>query len=113
MLNEKADKRNDKEFKITEYIKQNFGMFSGETVKAKIVFDESLVSIVLDQFGTDTILRPHEDNKFIINVSVAATPVFLSWIFLFGNQAEILEPESLRENMRNMIETSNSIYGGR
>jgi len=44
---------------------------------------------------------------------VAATSVFLSWIFLFGNQVEILEPESLREDMRNMIETSNSIYRGR
>jgi len=113
VLDEKADKRNDKEFKITEYIKQNFGMYSGETVKAKIAFDESLVSVVLDQFGADTILRPHEDNKFVINVNVAATSVFLSWIFLFGNQVEILEPESLREDMRNMIETSNSIYGRR
>ena len=42
-------------FKITDYIKQNFGMFTGETVAAKLQFDEGLVSVVLDHFGADTL----------------------------------------------------------
>jgi predicted DNA-binding transcriptional regulator YafY len=43
---------------------------------------------------------------------VSATPVFLGWIFSFGDQAEILEPESLRDAMRDMLKISNSIYEG-
>jgi len=110
MLDEKADKYDKSEFNITDYVKQNFGMFTGETVTAKIAFDESLVSVVLDQFGADTHLIKTGENKFIINASVSASPVFLGWIFQFGDKAEILEPESLREAMRNMIKKGSDTY---
>ena len=110
MLDEKADKYNKAAFKITDYIKQNFGMFTGELVAAKIEFDESLVSVVLDQFGADTQLIKSGDNRFTIKANVSASPVFLGWIFQFGDLAEIIEPESLREAMREMIKTVNSVY---
>jgi len=110
VLDEKADKCNKKEFSLTEYIKQNFGMFTGEIVKAKIAFNESLVNVVLDQFGSDTHLMPYDENNFIINANVSATSVFFGWMFQFGNMAEILEPESLRESMRNMLKTGSKIY---
>ena len=111
ILDEKADKYDKAQFNITEYIKQNFGMFTGEATKARIKFDESLVSVVLDQFGADTHLIKADDNKFIVNANVSASPVFLGWIFQFGQQAEILEPESLREAMRGMLKTAYGIYG--
>ena len=78
---------------------------------AKIAFDESLVSVVLDQFGVDTHLIKTENNRFIINANVSASPVFLGWIFQFGEKAEILEPESLREAMRKMLKIGDNIYG--
>jgi len=110
ILEEKADKCNKEKFKLSDYIKQNFGMFTGETVTAKIAFDEGLVSVVLDRFGSDTHLMKYGDNKFYIKINVSATPIFLGWIFQFGNQAEILEPESLRDSMRNMLKDGNKIY---
>jgi len=112
ILDEKVDKSNKKEFDLSEYIKQNFGMFSGEMITARLAFDESLVSVVLDQFGSDTQLIPYGENRFVIKASVSASSVFLGWMFQFGNQAEILEPESLREAMREMLNTGNAIYGG-
>jgi len=107
---EKAEKCNKETFKLSDYIKQNFGMFSGEMVKAKIAFDESLVSVVLDRFGSDTHLMKHGENKFAIRVNVSATPVFLGWIFSFGDLVEILEPESLREAMSDMLKINRKIY---
>jgi len=68
------------------------------------------ISLVLDQFGADTHLIKTDDNKFIINANVSASPVFLGWIFQFGEKAEILEPESLREAMRGMLKTGQRIY---
>jgi predicted DNA-binding transcriptional regulator YafY len=110
MLEEKADKFDKEKFNISDYIKQNFGMFTGETTTAKIAFDEILVSVVLDQFGADTHLIKTDNNRFIINTNVSASPVFLGWIFQFGEKAEILEPESLREAMKEMLKTGNRIY---
>ena len=110
VLEEKADKCDKKVFSLSEYIKQNFGMFTGETIAAKIAFDENLVSVVLDQFGSDTHLTPFGENRFIINANVSATPVFLGWIFQFGNQAEILEPESLRNAMLSLLASESKKY---
>jgi len=110
MLVEKADKYDKAKFNISDYIKQNFGMFTGETTMAKIAFDESLVSVVLDQFGADTHLIKTDSKRFIINANVSASPVFLGWIFQFGDKAEILEPRSLREAMKDMLKIGNDIY---
>jgi len=105
-----ADKFDKKAFSISEYIKQNFGMFSGEIVRAKLSFDESLVSVVLDYFGSDTVLFDAGNGRFIINVNVTGSNVFLGWIYQFGDMVEILEPISLRESMKGMVKTIGDIY---
>jgi predicted DNA-binding transcriptional regulator YafY len=87
-------------------------MFSGEVVSAHLAFDESLVSAVLDQFGTETQMNKTDDGKFTINADVSASPVFLGWMFQFGDKAEILAPQSLRDSMLDMINKANNIYGG-
>ena len=50
------------------------------------------------------------DGRFVINANVSATSIFLGWMFKFGDYAEILEPESLREAMRDLIKTGSKIY---
>jgi len=131
ILVEKADKIDKTAFNISDYIKQNFGMFTGEAIKAKLAFSENLVNVVLDQFGPDTHLIKLDDDKaseskapgkasegktsegkrFAINVMVSSTPVFLGWMFQFAGQAEILEPQSLRNAMREMLKTAGKMYG--
>ena len=110
VLDTDADKFDSKAFSISEYIKRNFGMFSGKTVSAQLAFDEDLVSVVLDYFGSDIHLIDIDDGRFAINTNVTDNPVFLGWIFQFGSKAEILKPESLRESMRKLIATNNTIY---
>ena len=110
VLDDTAERYNKKTFNVSEYIKQNFGMFAGETVKAKIAFDESLVSVVLDHFGSDTHLIDTDDGRFIINEDVTGSKVFLGWLLQFGDKAEILEPESLRDAMNDLIFTVSRVY---
>ena len=103
----KFDKRN---FNIAEHAKRVFGMFEGEVVKAKIEFDNSLVNVVLDHFGKDVYLRPSKDGWFEITVNVSISPVFLSWIFNFGNLALIKEPEELVKSIKEHIEIVRNNY---
>ena len=105
-----TEKFNKKVFSISEYVKQNFGMFSGDTVKAKLSFDESLVSVVLDYFGSDVHLIDAGDGRFHVNVEVTASDVFLGWIFQFGDKAEILEPRNLRDAMNDLMLTVARVY---
>ncbi|MCL2639181.1 MAG: WYL domain-containing protein, partial [Oscillospiraceae bacterium] len=84
VLEDKGDKYDKSQFNVTEYIKQNFGMFTGEVLKAKLSFDESLVNVVLDQFGSETYMVGSGDGRFVINANVSATSIFLGWMFKFG-----------------------------
>ena len=113
ILDEKADKYDKKTFSVAEYIRKTFGMYAGETVLAKIAFHESLVSVVLDHFGSDTQMTDIGGNRFSINVEVSNSPVFLGWIFQLGDKVEIIEPENLRSAMCDMLDTGSGIYGKR
>jgi len=53
VLDEKCDAYDKKKFNIAEHTKRVFGMYSGEIVRARLSFENSLVNVVLDHFGKD------------------------------------------------------------
>ena len=99
---EEAERPDQKDFDVAEHAKQVFGMYSGELVAATLRFDQSLVNSVLDRFGPEVPFRKCGD-FFEICVEVSNSPVFLSWIFQFGEKAEIVAPQSLVDSMRALL----------
>jgi predicted DNA-binding transcriptional regulator YafY len=106
---EKADKPDKEHFNLAQHSKRFFGMFTGELVAATLWFDNSLVNPVLDRFGSDAVLYKRDDG-FEIRTEVSDSPVFLSWVFQFGDKAEILAPESLRQSMAKLISDNAAKY---
>lgn len=84
-------------FNPAEYSKKVFNMFGGEEEKIRLRFDNSLIGVVLDRFGKDVSVIKADNKSFIINVSVLVSPIFLGWLFGFGDKVKILSPESLVE----------------
>ena len=85
-------------------------MFSGEIIPVKIRFDGSLADVVLDRFGTATPLRKAEDGSFTIDLKIAVSNAFLSWLAQFGSKAEILAPQSVRDKMKRLTEDLAGLY---
>ena len=106
---ESADKIDKKRFNVAEHTKRMFGMYSGELVSAKLRFDNSLVNTVQDKFGSALLLRPCGE-QFEISVEVSNSPVFLSWMFQFGDKAKIVSPEILRSSMVALLDRSTQQY---
>ena len=77
-----------------------FQMYSGEETTVKLRFHRSLVNVVFDRFGTDTMLIPDGDEHFVFTVNVAVSPMFLSWIIGFGTKAKVLHPQSVIDQCR-------------
>ena len=63
----------------------------------KLRFHRSLVNVVIDRFGRDILLIPDGEEHFVFTVNVAVSPMFLSWMIGFGDKAEILSPDSVRQ----------------
>ena len=80
---------------LTEHANRLFQMYSGDAVNVKMRFHRSLLNVVIDRFGKDIMLIPDGDEHFNFTVSVAVSPMFLSWVMGFGNKAQILYPQSV------------------
>ena len=95
---------------LHEHANQLFQMFAGDSVNVKMRFHKSLANVVIDRFGRDTILIPEGNDYFNFTVSVAVSPMFLSWVIGFGNKAKILYPQSVIDACRQMCEEAMSQY---
>lgn len=95
---------------LQEHAKKLFQMFSGDTVAVRLRFHRSLVNVVIDRFGQETMLIPDGEEHFIFTVHVAVSPMFLSWVIGFGNKAQILSPDSVIESCRELCREAMAAY---
>lgn len=100
----------DKPFDLSSYAKTMFQMYSGEEADVSIEFENKLVGVVYDRFGTDIPIRKSDKDHFICHVKVAVSPHFLSWIMSFGKQAKIISPNYVIEEMYQLAREVTGIY---
>ena len=87
-----------------------FQMYSGDAVAVKMRFHRSLINVVIDRFGKDTMLIPDGPEHFTFTVNVAVSPMFLSWVIGFGNKATILHPQSVAQQCCQLCKETMSQY---
>ena len=97
-------------FDLAEYTSTTFSMFSGEQQTVTLCLDNSLVNVAADRFGTDVMLIPCGEDKFTMSVKVVAAPAFYGWLFQFGDMAEIVSPESMRQEFALMMDNVRKKY---
>ena len=97
-------------FNVAEYSKQMFGMYNGEIVHATLSFENSLVNVVIEQFGKAIVMTTTKDGWFNISGDVSLSPVFLSKIIQFGGRAVIKAPETLIDAMRGLLNANARQY---
>lgn len=95
---------------LVEHANQLFQMYSGDAVTVKLLFHRSLINVVIDRFGKDTMLIPQDEEHFTFTVQVAVSPMFLSWIIGFGDKAQILYPQSVIEACKDLCQAATSRY---
>lgn len=87
---------------LNEHANRLFQMYSGDTIDVKLRFHRSLINVVVDRFGKDTMLIPDGDDYFNFTVRVAVSPMFLSWVIGFGSKAKILYPSTVVEQCKQL-----------
>lgn len=94
-----------KEFKLDSYIQRTFKMFQGDPVEVTLECEEKVMRSVIDHFGisVDTWPNPETDDTFFAKVVVADAPTFLAWVFQSAGAVRIVEPESVVEEYREML----------
>ncbi len=95
---------------LVDHANRLFQMYSGDAVDVKLQFHNSLINVVIDRFGKDTMLIPDGLEHFNFTVRVAVSPMFLSWVMGFGNKAKILYPQSVADKLCQLCKEAMSHY---
>ena len=95
---------------LNDHANRLFQMYAGDKVTVKLRFHRSLINVVVDRFGKDTMLIPDGDDHFTFTVSVAVSPMFLSWIIGFGDKAKVVYPESVANQCKDLCMQALSQY---
>ncbi|MDD5018415.1 MAG: WYL domain-containing protein [Eubacteriales bacterium] len=93
-----------------EYHRSVFSMFGGKPQNVRIRFRETLATAVFDRFGLDVAVSDIRDGWFSISVNVRVSPGFSSWLTIFGDDAEVIAPDSLKNEMKAMIRSLSRVY---
>ena len=100
----------DRDFDPAAYASGLFGMYHGDPETVKLRFENSLIGVVADRFGREVFLSPDGESHFIVTAKVAVSPQFLSWVFGFGPQAEILQPQRVKEQFLALLREIEANY---
>ena len=102
--NEREGLEEFKKVDMSAYTKSVFGMFGGNEQKVKLRFANHLVGAVLDRFGRDSMIIKDGNEHFTVSVNVVVSQQFLAWVFGFGEDAEIISPDEVRDEMKKQAE---------
>ncbi len=100
-----------KNFDLSQYSRQLFGMFGGEEIQVSLEAQNRMAGILIDRFGKDISIIPRDDSSFTAHVNVAVSPQFLGWIFSLGEEVRITGPETVVEMMQKEAERLMQQYG--
>ncbi len=85
---------------MSAYTKYTFSMYGGEMEDVTMVFHRRLMNAVIDKFGRDVQVSKEDNDHFRITVPIAVSSQFFGWVFGLGKMARIVEPESVKQQMR-------------
>ncbi len=97
------------DFDVAEYTKQVFFMYDGEQVEVDLRCDNSLMKTMIDRFGEDVTTLAYDMESFRLLATVSTSPTFYGWIFGFGGKVQILGPEKVKEEYKEMIHQASTL----
>lgn len=115
MLNEKRKPQNQvagikRNFDLGAHMAEHFYMFSGESIYAKIKTTPGMISDFTDWFGANFKIIEDNDSFIVIRVKCNRTALRF-WALQYGPYVEVLEPEDLRNQIKEDIAEMYNKYG--
>ncbi len=90
-----------------------FGLIGGPRTRVRIRFDDKVARFVRRRQWHPTQEIKRVDGGVELTMEVAGTVELLSWVLGFGDKAEVLEPESLRDEIAGELKRASARYAPR
>ncbi|MEG1547117.1 MAG: WYL domain-containing transcriptional regulator [Clostridia bacterium] len=97
-------------FDAADYASKCINTLDGIPIRITLCCAASLIGDILERFGDDIPVQPHDDGRFTATVFAAPGLLFLGWAAQYGNLVEIIDPPELRAQMRRRLESTLKLY---
>lgn len=94
---ERSGKELFSDFSVTQFAAKNFGMFGGREETLTIEFDNKFLNVVMDYFGTDSVLYKLDEERFTAVVHVNISQHFFGWLAGLGPGVKIVSPDNVQK----------------
>ena len=88
---------------MAAYAKKTFGMFAGEEKTIRLLCQNSLVGVIVDEFGAEVAIRKEDEEHVVARMDVAVSPQFFGWLAGLGDRVEILAPAEIKEEYKTYL----------
>jgi predicted DNA-binding transcriptional regulator YafY len=89
------------DFDIENFLRNSFGAFLGKPVHVAIHFSPKVAGYVNEKIWHESqVVEQQKDGSLIFKAEIAGTEEIKFWILHWGKDAVVLEPDSLREEIR-------------
>lgn len=101
----------EKDFSVTEFFKDSWEIYQGEPTEVEIKFKGKAVKVIESGIHHPSEkIEKLDDGSLIYKVKVRGTEEILRWILGFKDEAEVLRPEKLREEIKQISEKLSRVY---
>lgn len=95
---------------VARHKRSLFDMYGGEKVEVSFEADVSVLDSIYDRFGDTVCVMPYTDNKALCRVEVQVVRPFITWLIGFGDKLKVKSPDSVIDQIKELIEQSLSNY---
>ena len=95
-----------KKFSIGEFAEKAFQLFDSEHANVELLCENSMMSTVLDHFGSKVKPKQIDKDHFAFSVEVSVSPTFFAWVFEFGGKIKIVNPQSVIDEYYELLKKS-------
>ena len=89
-------------FDISKHMSEHVYMFADNISRVKFKVKKSIMGEVVDWFGLDFVVRSETENEAVIQVK-SSEQAMVFWAMQYGEYVEVLEPENIRERIKENI----------
>ncbi len=88
---------------LQKYSRSLFGMFGGDIMPVRLECKNSFAGIIIDRFGTDIMMIPHDAEHFHVTVNVSFSMQFIGWVTSVSEGVKVIGPDEAVEQMKETI----------
>ena len=99
------------DFKVEEFMQSSFGVFHGKPQNVRIRFAAEVAGYISEKIWHRTQkIKYQKDGSLIFEARVAGTDEIKFWLMTWGSKAEVLAPETLRDEIAAEAQAMLNIY---